>query len=124
MRVRALTSSGDWTFGQGQNDYVVAQQAVRQIIQTRVLSFLGNCFFDLGAGIDWFNLLGTSQQQALNLAISAVILNLPPSGTITGIVQTSLTYSPASRNISFTYQVISIYSVLQGTFAYDLGGSA
>jgi hypothetical protein len=68
-RVRQIDDDGDWLFGKGQNDYVRANTSVVQNINTRLGSFLGDCFFDLGAGIDWFNLLGTKDQVALNLSI-------------------------------------------------------
>lgn len=53
MIVRALDKDGDWTFGQGKSNYLVNIDALAQIIQTRLKSYLANCFFDLGAGIAW-----------------------------------------------------------------------
>lgn len=120
MRVRALDSTGDWTFGKGISDYRVGNAAIAQNIQTRLSSFLGDCFFDLTAGIDWFNLLGGKDQLAINLAVNAVILN---TEGVTGILQTSLTVS-SNRRISLVYRVQTIYSQLSSTFQYDLGGSA
>lgn len=121
MIVRALDSNGDWTFGKGQNDYKSANNAVAQNIQTRLLSFLGDCFFDVTAGIDWFNLLGGKDQLALNLAVSATILN---TENVTGILQLFLTFTPRTRSISIQYQVQTIYSTqgLSGAFQYDLNG--
>lgn len=74
MIVRALDPIGDWTFGKGKNNYLVNDFAIGQNLITRLNSFLGDCFFDVTAGIDWFNLLGSKNQFALNLAISATIL--------------------------------------------------
>jgi hypothetical protein len=124
MIVRALDSNGDWTFGQGVNNYKSGNLAVAQAIQTRVSSFLGDCFFDLGAGIDWFNLLGGKNELALSLAISAVILNTTDADgnqLVTGIQQLSVDLS-SNRAFSVIYQVVTVYSVLSGSFQYDLGG--
>jgi len=124
MIVRAINSSGDWTFGQGLNNYKSGNLAVAQAIQTRISSFLGDCFFDQGAGIDWFNFLGGKNELALNLAISAVILNTTDADgnqLVTGVNQLSVNLN-ANREFSVTYQVVTVSSVLSGSFQYDLGG--
>lgn len=116
---RALTLSGDWTFGQGRNNYVSGNAQVAQNIQTRLGSFLGDCFFDQGAGLAWFDLLGSKNQLPLNLAINAIILN---TDDVTGILQTSVILD-ASRNLSVSYMVQTIYSVLTGTYQYSQNGA-
>jgi hypothetical protein len=121
MIIRALDSNGDWTFGKGQNNYLSGNAAVAQNIQTRLACFLGDCFFDTGAGIDWFNLLGNKDQIALNLAVAAVILNSP---NVTGIQQLALQLNDVTRAIVIQYQVQTTYSQITGTFQYDLNGSS
>jgi hypothetical protein len=128
MRVRAIDNTGDWTFGAGLSNYRSANAAVAQCIQTRLLSFLGDCFFDLDAGIDWLNFLGGSKSQlAVNLAVSARILNTNSQGinVVVGLLQLSINLNSTTRTLSIAYQVQSIYSVtaLTNTFSYDLGGS-
>ena len=118
MRVRALDVNNDWTFGRGQNDYKRDLQAVAQDIQTNLSSFLGDCFFDLGSGIDWFNLLGGKDLVALNLAVSAAILN---TQNVTGLLQLSVVVTP-ERLLVVTYQVQTTYSILGGNFQFDLNG--
>lgn len=115
MRVRAIDVNHDWLFGKGQNDYVRNLYAVIQNINTRLNSFLGDCFFDNGAGVDWFNLLGGKDQISLNLAISSVILN---TQDVTGINQLSVAVSSA-RNITVTYTVQTSYSSASATFQLD-----
>lgn len=115
MRVRALNQNHDWTFGKGQNDYLRSNAAIAQNINTRLSSFLGNCFFDLGAGIDWFNLLGAKDQTALNLAISSVILN---TTEVTGILQLSVGLN-AARDFTVQYRVQTVYSAASSTFVFD-----
>lgn len=119
--VRALNSNHDWTFGASLNDYLQGNAAIAQTINTRLSSFLGNCFFDLQTGIDWFNLLGSiGNEVTLNLAISTLILNTP---NVTGILQLSISL-PTNRNFSVSYQVQTIYSTVTSNFVFDnsIGG--
>lgn len=118
MRVRALDVNNDWLFGKGQNDYKTGNDEIAQDIQTRLYCFIGDCFFDLTAGIDWFNLLGGKDQTALNLAINAVILN---TNGVTGILQVGSNLS-SNRVFSIQFKVQTTYSVLSGSFQYDLNG--
>lgn len=120
MRVRAIDINGAWLYGKGQNDYLTGNAAVAQNIKTRLLSFLGDCFFDLGAGLDWFNYLGSKDRLAIDLAVSATILN---TNGVTGIRQLSITLSPSTRQLSIQYQVQTVFSVLSGSFQYDLNGT-
>lgn len=115
MIVRAIDSDGDWTFGAGRSNYLANNAAVAQSINTRLGSFLGNCFFDLGAGIDWFNLLGNKNETALQLAISTVILNTPQ---VTSLVTLSANLS-ASREFSVSYKVSTVYSSASSNFTFD-----
>lgn len=121
MRVRALDGNGDWQFGKGQNDFLTKNSAVIQNISTRLKSFLGDCFFDLGAGIDWFNFLGSKDQVGLNLAVSAIILN---TEDITGIKQLSIDLNRVTRKITIRYVAQSTFSTIAGTFEFDLNGIA
>lgn len=128
MLVRSLSSTGDWTFGAGLSNYKSGNLAVAQNIQTRLSSFLGDCFFDTEAGIDWNTFLGGSKNQlALNLAVSAVILNTTDADNlnVVGINQLSINLDSTTRKISISYQVQTTYSVtaLTNTFTFDLGGS-
>lgn len=116
--VRALDSDSDWTFGKSRNDYLSNNNAVKQNIKTRLLCFLGNCFFDITAGIDWFTFLGGSKNPtALSLNISSVILN---TQNVTGIRQLSINLT-SNRSFSISYQVQTSYSVTGDTFQYTLG---
>lgn len=116
MIMRGLSTSGDWLFGKGRNDYVSGKSAVAQNIRTRLLSFLNDCFFDKGAGIDWFNLLGGKNQIAIDLAISATILNTPD---VTGLERIYIDLS-SSRNLTIEYKVETSFGTLASAFQYDL----
>ncbi len=118
MTVRALENiTNDWTFGTGTNAYKQKNLAVAQAIQCALNSFLGDCFFDVNAGVNWFNLLGTKNQEALNLAISAAILNVQG---VTAIRQILVTLNPKTRGFTLQYKVQTVYSVLTGNFEFSL----
>jgi len=75
MIMRALDTDHDWTFGQGLTNYNRDQKAIAENVQTRLYSFLNDCFFDLAAGIDWFRLLGTKgTQNEILLNCKAIVL--------------------------------------------------
>lgn len=106
--VRALSPTGDWTFGAGLNNYLQNGAAVQQDIQTRLLEFLGECFFAISDGVDWFTFLaGSKDQTTLLLNVNAVILN---TVGVTGIVNSSVNYTAQTRNISLVYAVNTIYT--------------
>lgn len=118
--VRKVDDNNDWTFGKGKNDYVKNNAEVEQSIRTRLGMFLGDCFFDQGAGIDWFSNLGSKNQLPLNLYISSIILNTP---NVTGILQLSAVLT-ADRKFTVQYKVQTTYSVASGTFQYSQNGTA
>jgi len=115
-RVRALDAAGDWLFGKGSQDYLTANAEVVQDISTRLYCFLGDCFFDQGAGINWLLFLGSKNQVGLNLAVNATILNTP---YVTGILQLSILLDPTTRNLTIVYRVQTVFGVTGGTFQYD-----
>ncbi len=115
MIVRAVDANNDWQFGKGRNDYKKDALAVNQNVQTRLQEFLGDCFFNIGAGIDWFNLLGGKDLTALNLAISSVILN---TQEVTGLLQLS-TKLDQSRRLTIQYRVQTSYGTQAQAFTLD-----
>lgn len=44
MSVRAIDDNRDWQFGQSKQSYKIGIEETAQMIKTRVLSFLGDCF--------------------------------------------------------------------------------
>lgn len=120
MIVRSIGDDGDWFFGKGQNDFKPRTDAIAQRIRTRLQSYLGDCFFNNAAGIDWMNLLGAKNQLALNLAISSVILN---TEGVTGITQLTISLD-AQRVFRITYQVQTVYSTTANTFQFNLANVA
>ncbi len=114
MIVRSIDADNDWNFGKGKNDYVRNNAAIMQNIKTRLQSFLGDCFFDIPAGVDWLNLLGSKNVVALRLAIDTCILN---TTGVTGFAKpTEVDFDHVTRLITITYSVNTVYTNKQ-----DLG---
>lgn len=74
MRFRNLDINGDWVFGKGRNSFVTANQALMLNIKTRLLEFLGDCFWDTEKGIDWWNLLGEKNIKKVLADVQRTIL--------------------------------------------------
>jgi hypothetical protein len=106
MIIRALNANHDWTFGKGKNDFIRDQKAVIENIDTRLLSFFRDCFFDPNAGIDWFRLMGTkSTQEEIKLSVRRVILQSY------GVVRVNdISVGLIDRAITLTYNIDSIFT--------------
>ena len=108
MILRALSPTGDWTFGQGKQNYLSSQKAINQNIQTRLLEFLNNAFWNMNAGIDWTRLLGTpGTKQELTLTCRAIILQ---SYGVNSVNSIDSVYYGNTRNIILSYNINTIYT--------------
>lgn len=65
MIVRRLDNDNDWSYGYSAGDYLTGKNAIAQNIKTRLKEYLGDCFFNLGAGIPWDIRLGQTNQEEL-----------------------------------------------------------
>lgn len=59
INVIKLNSNGDWDL----NGFVSDSDAVNQSVKTRLSEMLGNCFFDMDAGIDVQTMADQSEDQ-------------------------------------------------------------
>lgn len=112
MIVRALDINGDWTFGKGRNNYLSGNAAIVQDISLRLKSFLGDCFFAIDEGIDWFNLLGSKNQVALELAVRSVILG---TEGVVKLIDAQVTLEEESRRINMRFIVSTVYTAALNT---------
>lgn len=55
LSVRALDANGDWTFGQGLQNYLTGTQSVGQRIYTRLRCVKNDWFLNYNFGIDYFS---------------------------------------------------------------------
>jgi len=118
MIFRNLTSSGDWTFGSGIGNYITNDAAIGLNIDTRLLSWVNDCFFDMAAGIDWLNLLGSvGKESVLELNLRRVILQ---SYGVQGLVSFYATLTP-DRRFTANYTIDTIFSQsYQNTLMQDI----
>jgi hypothetical protein len=58
MRFRNVKINGDWDFGRGLQCYGERTAAIALNVKTRLMCWLGDCFFDSNMGIDYQNLMG------------------------------------------------------------------
>ena len=120
MIFRALDSTHDWQFGHGLSNFLTGDAAISANIDTRLLSWVNDCFFDMGAGIDWLNALGSKGQESmLELNLKRVILQ---SYGVTGLVSFFTTLS--GRSFSASYTINTIYSQnYQNSLALNLNNT-
>jgi hypothetical protein len=103
---RNLDANHDWTFGNSKNNYVTENQEIGLNVKTRILSFLGDCFFAIDEGIDWWNLLDYRYQDRLENAVQEVVKNTPG---VTAINSVDILVD-ADRQIRIVYDLQTIYS--------------
>lgn len=117
MIVRSLDVNHDWTFGAGKNNYRTNLNALAQNLQTRLLCFLGDCFFDLTAGINWWFYLGSrNRQYELQMEVADVILS---TENVTSIEKLDLNLN-ANREINLTYTIDTALGRLEGEVFYNI----
>lgn len=115
MIIRAITSdyaamdadAADWTFGQGYQNYLIYTDAIKQNIKTRLRCYLGECFFDTGMGVDWWNLLGSKDVNRIVLAIRKVIVE---SEGVTTVNSMDVVQNRDTRELTITYNINTLYS--------------
>jgi hypothetical protein len=107
MRVRSIDTDNDWNFGKGRQSYVKDNTALMQNLKTRIQSFVGDCFFDTEAGVDWFNLLGSKDQENIVASIRKVIIN---TEGVTRINTIDVYTDAVTRNLQVTYNINTQYT--------------
>ncbi len=119
MIFRQLDANGDWLFGKGINDYAKNEDAVNLNIRTRLLSWVGDCFFALSDGIDWRNRLDVGQQQAL---VEELKSNLLQAFGVVEINDVQTIFDGTTRTIRILYDIKTIFSPsFQGVLAQGAG---
>ena len=107
MIFRALTPTGDWTLGNGIQNYATEEKAISLDIVTALKTFLGECFFATDAGVDWWNLLGGKDQTNLLLQTRQVISSREG---VTRINSVQAILDRTTRRIAISYNIDTIYS--------------
>lgn len=106
VRVRALSASGDFQFGQSQANFIVNSPAmVEQLVTTRLRLLQGEWFLDTTIGMPWIpDVLGVGTVNIYDKIIQAQVLSTPgmtPGGSIAAY-QSSLTTPTRMLTVSMT----------------------
>jgi len=115
-----VDDNNDWVFGGGLQSYAKDLQALMLNLKSRLLSWAGDCFFDMDAGVDWKNLLDYNTRNTLLSAIKAVTFRTP------GVLKiNSIDITGDTRSVDINLSVDTIYgSNVQNAIKVALGGTA
>lgn len=108
MRVRAVDEENDWTFGKGRSNYKYDINALAQNVKCRLQCYLGDNFFNLSGGLDWFNLIGSKNILRLRLEVTTCILN---TYGVLGVTSFNISINE-DREFSIQYSIDTIYGEL------------
>jgi hypothetical protein len=108
MRYRREDDDGDYTFGQGDDTWLVnSPEAVAQAIKTRFLLWYGQWFLDTTEGTPWIqSVLGKQRPDTYNLAIRRRILE---TQGVSSITEFNTEVDGRTRRVTFTATVETIY---------------
>lgn len=108
MRVRALDSNGDYTFGKGlANFWIDTPAAVAQEVITRLGLIQGEWYLDNEQGVPWkTQILGYNTQSTRDLVIKNTILTTPGVVTLNSY---SSSLDPATRLYDVSAEIITAF---------------
>lgn len=106
MIIRSLDNNGDWTFGSGASNYLLDNGAIALNIETRLKSFLNDCFFASNEGLDWWNFLDKGYNEEMENAVTVCIAG--SYGVIA--INSYEMVNDVQRNYKFTYNIETIFS--------------
>ncbi|AUU90278.1 hypothetical protein C2U55_14920 [Enterobacteriaceae bacterium ENNIH3] len=108
MRYRREDDNGDYTFGQGDDTWLInSPEAVAQAIKTRFELWYGQWFLDTTEGTPWIqSVLGKQRPEVYNLAIRQRILDTAGVNSITAF---GTTVNTSTRRVTFTATVETLY---------------
>ncbi|OON35594.1 hypothetical protein BTJ39_22215 [Izhakiella australiensis] len=108
MRYRREDANGDYTFGQGDDTWLInSPETVAQAVKTRFLLWYGQWFLDTTEGTPWMqSVLGKQKPEVYNLAIRQRILD---TQGVKSILAFGTTVNTSSRRVIFTATIDTIY---------------
>lgn len=107
MIIRKVDAENDWNFGKGKADYAVDDQAIQQNVKTRLLSWVGDCFFAIQEGVDWKHRLDIGQDKALAQEMRSVILQ---AFGVTKVKTLDIIFDHTTRAFRVSYEIQTIFS--------------
>lgn len=109
MKFRAIDDAGDWVLGSGIQAYATDNLAIKYDLETKLKTFLQECFFDLEIGVPWFQLLGAKDKPAIILTLQQII------GGVEGVTRiTNVEFElKQDRTAKLSYNIDTIYTKQQ-----------
>ena len=110
MTFRSLTPSGDWTWGQGRQNYQTGEAAIETNIRTALYMFRGEAFWDITFGVDWLTLLSSAgaTQTMANIILQTRTIIVQAFG-VTRINSVIPSFVSLTRGLTVTYNLDTIY---------------
>lgn len=114
MRYRREDANGDYTFGQGDNTFLInSPETVAQAVKTRFNLWRGQWFLDVTAGTPYIqSVLGKKSPDVYNLAIRQHILQ---TQGVSSIISFDTSVNSTTRRVSFTATIDTIYGKTEVT---------
>lgn len=108
MKYRREDENGDYTFGQGDNTWLInSPEAVAQAVKTRFLLWYGQWFLNTTEGTPWLqSVLSKQNPETYNLAIRRRILE---TRGVNSIIAFETTLNTSSRRVIFTATINTLY---------------
>jgi len=108
MRYRREDTDGDYTFGQGDNTFLInSPEAVAQAVKTRFNLWRGQWVLDITAGTPYIqSVLGKQSPEVYNLAIRQHILQ---TQGVSSIISFDTSINSTTRRVTFTATINTIF---------------
>lgn len=108
MRYRREDDDGDYTFGQGDDTFLVnSPECVAQAVKTRFMLWRGQWFLDLTTGTPYVqSVLGKQRAEVYSLAIRDRISSTPG---VLSIISFDTMNNGNTRRVTFTATINTIY---------------
>lgn len=110
MRVRKLSATGDYTFGQSQkNFWRDVPEAVGQVVGTSLKLWLGEFYWDVTLGVPFMQ--GILGKHSKDEADSTIQYQVSQVQGVTGIEKNSYvsTLDPTTRGLSLAFTIDTLY---------------
>ncbi len=114
MRYRREDSNGDYTFGSGDEAWLInSPETVAQAVQTRFNLWYGEWFLDTTAGTPWMqSVLGRQKPETYDLAIRQRILE---TQGVRAILSFNTTVNTTTRRVHFYAEIDTLYGTIKLT---------
>lgn len=109
MKFRALDADRDWTFGAGLQSYLTEEDAIAEDTRTALKIFLGEVFFALDFGIDWWNLIGGRGDAEQNIVLQSRQMISSRDG-VTRINSVDALLDRDTRGLSVAFDVDTVFT--------------